>query len=338
MAKSSNQKMKVLYIAAALLEQSDEDHPLTAADLIGYLAANGINAERKAIYDDIENLRTFGFCIENRRKTPSGFYISKRLFSEEELRLLSDAVQCAPFMPEKAADSILAKLRRLASVHRAPALMLGLKQDRHSGVLNSDVYDAIDQIRSAIESDVQVSFQYCEWTADKKLVPKRNGQRYVVSPWKILWNDGFCYLIAIEEKSRIVKHFRVDKIRKVQHEKDRRTGHDMFANFDQERFTAGTFHMFGGREETVTIEFENHLIGVLIDRFGEGVRVVSKDKEHFLALLRVRVSPQFFGWLAGLGAGAVITSPETAKAEYRRFLKSALASSDRGNAADKATG
>ena len=209
MAKSSNQKMKVLYIAAALLEQSDEDHPMTAADLISYLAANGINAERKAIYDDIENLRLFGLSIENRRKAPSGFYISKRLFSEEELRLLSDAVQCAPFMPEKAADSILVKLRRLTSVHRAPALMPGLKQDRHSGVLNGEVYDAIDQIRSAIDHDVQISFQYCEWTADKKLVPKRNGQRYVVSPWKILWNDGFCYLIAIEEKSRIVKHFRV---------------------------------------------------------------------------------------------------------------------------------
>ena len=112
MAKSSNQKMKVLYIAAALLEQSDEDHPMTAADLISYLAANGINAERKAIYDDIENLRLFGLSIENRRKAPSGFYISKRLFSEEELRLLSDAVQCAPFMPEKAADSILAKIIR----------------------------------------------------------------------------------------------------------------------------------------------------------------------------------------------------------------------------------
>ena len=54
MAKSYNQKLKILYIMRELLDKTDEKHSLTASDLIVMLENNGITAERKSIYDDIE--------------------------------------------------------------------------------------------------------------------------------------------------------------------------------------------------------------------------------------------------------------------------------------------
>ena len=63
MAKSSKQKLKLLYLLRFLMQYSDEEHPLSTAQLIAELAENGISAERKSIYADIEELRLFGIDI-----------------------------------------------------------------------------------------------------------------------------------------------------------------------------------------------------------------------------------------------------------------------------------
>ena len=42
------------------------------------------------------------------------------------------------------------------------------------------------------------------------------------------------------------------------------------------------------------------------------------------AVVEVAVSPQFYGWLAGLGTGAAIVSPENIRRDYISFLKKTL--------------
>jgi hypothetical protein len=54
MAKSSNQKLKILYIMKMLLEKTDEENTMTINDMIAELERYGITAERKSIYDDID--------------------------------------------------------------------------------------------------------------------------------------------------------------------------------------------------------------------------------------------------------------------------------------------
>ena len=64
MAKSSNQKTKLLHLYRLLLRQTDEDHPITVAQIIEELARQDIKAERKSIYDDLEALRQFGLDVQ----------------------------------------------------------------------------------------------------------------------------------------------------------------------------------------------------------------------------------------------------------------------------------
>jgi predicted DNA-binding transcriptional regulator YafY len=153
---------------------------------------------------------------------------------------------------------------------------------------------------------------------------RRNGERYRVSPWGLIWKDENYYLVALDEKSGIVKHYRVDKMIRIAMEKDKRNGEDIFADFDAARFASRTFGMFGGREETLYLEFENSLVGVVIDHFGQDVMIRRKDSDHFTVRVRVSISGQFFGWLAGIGPGAVIVSPESVRREYTNFLERAL--------------
>ena len=118
--------------------------------------------------------------------------------------------------------------------------------------------------------------------------------------------------------------FRVDKIMHVSIESQKRNGEDIFRNFDFQIYISGTFGMFGGKEQIVKMEFENHFVGVVLDRFGQEVMLIPKDQEHFTMQARISISPQFYGWLAGLGTGAVIVSPENIRRDYISFLKKTL--------------
>ena len=60
MARSENQKLKLLYIVQLLQERTDEEHPVTTQEIIDYLRTKGIAAERKSIYTDIELLTDYG--------------------------------------------------------------------------------------------------------------------------------------------------------------------------------------------------------------------------------------------------------------------------------------
>ena len=123
MARSSFQKLKLLHVRNYLLQNSDEEHPVTVHQMIQYLASNGIAAERKSIYDDIEALRTFGMDIEEcKRGRVFGYCVASRTFELPELKLLVDSVQSSKFITHKKTGTLIHKLESLASVHQARQL------------------------------------------------------------------------------------------------------------------------------------------------------------------------------------------------------------------------
>ncbi len=324
MAKSSLQKLKILYLMKALIERTDERHPLSVKDIMNLLEEYGIVVERKTVYDDIETLKTFGLDIVSRRQKPTGYYLGSRTFELPELKLLVDAVQSSRFITPKKSRELIKKLESLTSVYEGKGLERQVFLNNYVKAINESVYYNIDKIHEALSNDKQLSFQYYEWTLSKEIKLKKDGARYRISPWGLLWKDDNYYLIAIDEKSGVVKNYRVDKMLKIQVEEEQRNGAELFENFNVAQFAARTFGMFGGREEKLTMEFENHFVGTVIDRFGQDVILCKKDEEHFLAFVSVNISSLFFAWLAGLGSGVKIVSPANVQKEYIRFLKKAL--------------
>ena len=324
MPRVFNQKIKILYLMRVFLEQTDEEHPMSVKELITYLNNLGISAERKTVYDDIETLRNFGMDILNRREKPAGFYLASREFELPELKLLVDAVQSSRFITSRKSRQLIGKLESLASVYEARQLRRQVFVENRIRTMNESVYYSIDEIQRALNEDRQISFQYCEWTVEKELRLKKNGERYLVSPWGLVWQNENYYLVAYDEKCEKVKHYRVDKILQIQIENQPRDGKEICKNYDTGELTSRTFGMFGGREETICLEAHNRLVGVVLDRFGRDIMIHRKDSEHFKTLIRVNVSGQFFGWIASLGPDAVIASPEEVREEYREFLEKSL--------------
>lgn len=178
----------------------------------------------------------------------------------------------------------------------------------------------VDDIHRAIQNNRQISFQYLEWNLNKELVPRKGGELYRVSPWALTCKDEYYYLIAHDGREDKIKHFRVDKMAKIKVLENKREGAALFGRFDIADYANKTFGMYSGKEETVTLLFENSLIGVVMDRFGKEASIRIRDESHFSARVKVAVSGQFFGWLTGLGAGAGLTAPAGVVEEYTDFL------------------
>lgn len=323
MPKSSNQKLKLLYILKILSEQTDEDHCMSAAQLIEELAGYDIKAERKSIYDDMNQLIDFGYdIILVKSRVNGGYYMASRDFELAELKLLVEVVQSSKFITLKKSRELIAKIEKLASKSDAKQLQRQVYVANRIKTANESIYYIVDDIHKAIQNNEQISFQYLEWNLDKELVPRHDGREYQISPWALTCKDDNYYLIAHDRQEDKIKHFRVDKMGSIKVMTGiKREGGALFDSFDIADYANKTFSMYGGKEETVTLLLDNHLIGVVMDRFGKEAAVRKRDEEHFSARVTVAVSGQFFGWLTGLGDGAKLIAPERVVEQYKEHLE-----------------
>lgn len=187
MAKSYNQKMKILYLMQAFLESTDEMHSLTMQEILEMLTRNGIRAERKSVYDDMETLRNYGLDIVYRKEQPSGYYLASRDFELPELKLLVDAVQSSKFITERKSAELIRKIEGLTSRYEAQQLQRQVFVANRIKTMNESIYYNVDKIHGAISSNVKIRFRYFEWTVEKQMHLKKSGKEYCISPWALTW-------------------------------------------------------------------------------------------------------------------------------------------------------
>ena len=317
--KRENQKCKILVIRDLLLE-TDEQHPLTVADLIAALNGRGIDAERKSVADDIAALTDYGMDIESvavgKRK---GYYLASRTFEPAELKMLVDSVQAAKFLSPKKTRALIKKLAALSSRGEAALLKRQLYLSDRGKTDNESVFYNIDAVHTAIGENREISFVYWQYDLRKKRVPRRNGARYCVSPFALVWDDEFYYLIAYDAEDARIKHYRVDKMNRITILDSERKGRDAFAAIDMGEYTSRNFSMFAGEEADVVLDCDESVIGVIVDRFGTGVSV-HPEGNRFRAYVRVAISEQFFGWVAALGGAVRIVSPQPVRDRFEALL------------------
>lgn len=320
MAKQGNEKEKLLLILDYLDRETDENHPATTRQLIDMLERNGIAAERKSIYADLTALTLHGYDIQTAKGPGGGSYMGFRPFQLAELKLLVDAVQASRFITEKKSAELIAKLERLTSRHQGRYLQRQVFVGGRVKTMNESVYYAIDAIHSAISDAHMVSFQYFDYNASKERVLRRDGARYRVAPYCLIWDNASYYLVGREPGEDHTRHYRVDKMVQVAEDDE---SAQIPRDFDPAAYVRGYFSMFSGRAATVRLRCKERLAGVILDRFGRDVMLVPCDG-GFTVTLEVVVSPQFWGWLAALGPDAKLLDPAWAAQEYRAYLQSIL--------------
>lgn len=321
MARGNNQKLKLMYIAKIFMEETDENNGITTPELIEKLKLYGIAAERKSIYTDIEELQNFGMDIYSEKE---GKYLKHHLGSRQfelaELKLLVDSIQSAKFITEKKSNELIKKLESLISKNEAKQLQRQVYISGRVKTMNESIYYNVDKLHTAIGRNSQITFQYFQWNTKKEMELRRDGKRYEISPWGLIWEDEYYYLIGYETESDKIKHFRVDKMLKINIVEKEREGKDKFEAFGIPDYSKKYFGMYDGKEEHVGIELKNHLVGVMIDRFGKDIMLLKTDDEHVKTYVDVAVSTQFLGWVIGLGADVKIISPQNVVDQMKETL------------------
>ena len=317
----SNQKLKIMYLAKILLENTDANHDITLQEIIDKLAAYDVTAERKSLYDDMAQLIHFGIKIEKTQYGKTSHYqVVNRDFELAELKLMVDSIASAKFITEKKSNELIKKIEQLASKHEASMLQRQVYVTGRVKAMNNDIMDNVDAIHNAIAQNLKISFQYFQWNVKKEPQLRKGGDRYMVSPWGLSWDNENYYLVAYDTEADMIKHYRVDKMLNIKVETKRREGRDKFKELDMAAYSKKMFNMFDGEEQKVEILCENYLAGVMIDRFGKDVRMQKVDDEHFRVVVKVAASSHFIHWVMALGKGARITGPESLVAEIKEEI------------------
>lgn len=318
--KNSIQRLKILYLYKIMLEQTDENHHITMSEIINQLALYGISAARKALYEDIEALRTFGLDIKQLKGNTSGYFVASREFELPELKLLADAVTSSRFLTEKKSNELLKKIEGLASKYEAKQIQRQVFVTNRVKAMNERIYINVDTIQRAISEGKKISFKYFDYGLDKKK-KYRDGLR-VCSPYALSWDDERYYLIAYYEKYQKITNFRIDRMEAVNVLEE--LSEPKPDGFNVAEYMNSSFSMFSGESKEVKLRFDNSLINSVIDRFGKNIPVIPDGDDHFTVRVTVKAEPPFFAWLFQFGRKAEIVEPIGLKEKYKAQLEDVL--------------
>ena len=326
MAQSEKSKQKLLTLLRLFWERTGESCGLTLEEIRDSLAEEGIEAERKSLYNDIGLLTDFGLPIEKRREgNRTVYYLAQHLFTVSQLKLLTDAIGSARSIPEAEGREIVKKLKKLTDHRTSRELDRQITVTGRVKHLNEEFLSNIDLIQEAMKEGKQISFQYWEWTADKVQQPRREGKFYTVSPWTLIWEEENYYLLANHYRSDRMHHYRVDRMMQMKISHYPRRGQEAYEKIDFSAYSRGLFGMFGGTPEPVTLWCENHLAGIVIERFGtEPTFFKEADGEHFTVTVRVVPCDLFYAWVIGFKGKMKIVSPQSAKDELKQMAEAVL--------------
>jgi predicted DNA-binding transcriptional regulator YafY len=324
MAGYNKQKLKLLALVRILERETDPTQGLTMPQIIERLAAEGISAERKALYRDIMALRESGIDVKTLPTRPTQYALSKSDLGIDDVMMLVDIVQSCRFITERKSNQLVKSLKGLVSNREQKLLDKRVHVTGRVKSKSESVFHNVDTIHEAMQRKRKIEFLYFSYGTNLKRTARHKGKRYELTPAKVVYADGNYYLAAYDDADELVKTYRVDRMELLQVSDAPATRCAAIAGYDYEDFAHQRFGMFHGEAACVTLRAQAAVMDAMIDRFGRDIDVVGSTDEYADILVNVRVSPQFFGWVAGLNGNVTIQSPHRVAKEYRDWLKSLI--------------
>lgn len=317
---------RTLLVLKYLWENTDETHPVSLEQIKDYLETCGLTRpDSRPLKNDIAQLTEMGIDIVVNRRVQNQYFVASRHFDTAEVKLLIDAVQSSRFITPKKSKTLIKKLAAFTDPYQEQLLKRQLYVDYPAKAGNEAIMRIVDDIHAAIAEKKKVTFQYFDYTPEKKKVHRHDGALYSVSPYAMLWNNDLYYMVGYSDSRDLVATYRVDRIDHLTVTEE--TAARRPKGFQVSSYFGKTFSMLGGEECQVELLCENELMGSIIDRFGEKVHTEVVDGEHFKVITTVALSSTFFGWVFASGGKMRITAPQGAVRRFQEMLDSFQTSS-----------
>lgn len=319
MASENGHKIKLLKLMELFRQETDEEHPLVATVICEKLAARGVPCDRRTLSRDIKVLNDNGYEVMSVMiGHEKAYYVEDRSFAVPELKVLIDAVQAASFITEKKTQELIGKIAALGGSNRAEILqsnMVCFNTRKHS---NESIYYNVGFLEEALRQKKKVVFLYHDLDENGEKVYRRKGHHYIVEPIALVFNEDNYYLVSYSSRHGSTANYRVDRMTDVKVVDEPITDVALSLREDVSEYTEQAFKMYGGDPVDIVIEYDDKLIGVVYDKFGEGTKMMRSSENKIVATVKVRISPTFWGWLFQFGKQMRILSPDSVKNEYKK--------------------
>ena len=334
MKSENSRKIKLLKLWELLKSETDENHPMDTVEIIDRLFREGIEVDRKILYNDIDVLNSYGFEILKERGKRNKYYVMDRSFDLPEIRILMDAVQASAFITERKTEELTGKISTLAGSKRGEVLKESVLRFSTVKSLNESVFYSVNTIAEAIDNGKKIVFNYYTLNIHKERAyrTEKNDaskiKQYKVNPVATVFDNGQYYLVCYDDNHKGLANYRVDRMDKV-----RITDEDIRENKDIERIDLAKrnrqmFGMFGGDVHTVTIEADKSLLDVIFDKFGHRIEIFETKDGKISCKAEVQTGPMFIAWCCSFGERLRVVSPPSVVDSVKKHLENALSQYD----------
>ncbi len=371
--KTESSRLNFLYIYHVLQINTDEEHPMGVQDITdeinrryisrsqdGYcISADTVKRILEVVTQEIfpdsfyndEKKHDYGFEIvavvmqygsyvaydPEQHRNQKKYYYMEHDFSTSEVRTLIDAVETYSYFSEEEVTDLINKLIRLRPKS------FGLRQFKDPSYLlreeDSIVLMNIDMLNEIIRRNHRASIEYCNYDINKKLVT-RPGYPSEIEPLKLIWSNGYYYLIAYNPKYDDLTNFRLDRIREI--EEIERVADHKLSDFETVRYRLEHPVMYAGETDQFVMlcrqTDKNNMIDLILDTFGRDSTIRYAEKKEIAEHIvdgnetddrwihaRVKATPGGAElWATQYGRDVMIISPVSSADRVRENLEIAL--------------
>lgn len=322
-------KATILCVYDILKTYSDEEHILSAEKIREKLkTVYDVDMERRAIYRNIDALRSMGVEIEGYQDNREGYYLADREFELPEVRLLCDAVAASDIIREETGKKIIRKLVDTQSIFQGRMLQKTVFVKSGQRILNHQIFYNIDALNIAINQGCKVRARILEYGLEQELKECQDSP-LVFSPYATLWAGGNYYVLAIKEGGGELKHLRLDLMKDISILEQ---GADMaFGSFNPSQYAEAYILQKGEAKGYYEIECGQGLWQELAEQFGKGASVIRKTDRTVTVKIHA-IPSDVRGWVMNHLSDCEVLAPREFRGEiqaavlegYRKYWKNRI--------------
>ena len=187
----------------------------------------------------------------------------------------------------------------------------------------------IDEFSQIIKRGQFANITYCNYDHTQTLVP-RKGYPRLIRPLRMMWSNGYYYLVALLKPGYTPANLRMDRItyiEPIEPTQEMRNDYQVDMNLEVSTYRMNHPIMHGGKIQPITMLYldspENSMNNAIIDTFGKITKIRPATKEELkknLPASALSFSPESGTWMRA-NFQATTAGTELFATQYCRYCK-----------------
>lgn len=314
----ANQRVRLLLLYELLSRLSDEEHPLSTKTIIKMMSDQGFPVSKVILPADVCALNCYGYEVLFYDKDGTTYYYVReaKLDSDEIRRLLDLMTQTK--IPHRIKRDIYDNLVRLARGKHVEFLARNIIYSEEPDPNGYRVVYNLDTTEAAVRLRKKVSFTYYSLNYRGEKVYDKEGE-YILNPLIALCDRDIYYLVAYEDGPDKLLFFRLDRIEGMKMLKEKSVPYPGYENPKEEPCREKILSALLGDVVEVRLRLDDSAVEKFFDRYGEGAEL-KKSGDEYRAVVNVRLTSEFFSWIASAEGGIKIEKPREASERFSDFI------------------